>query len=193
MIITSRYDGHCRKCGVGHQAGDKVDWVKNVKGVTCVQCVANSMGGGPGFQPPMAQPFTASPPPRAGTWASQTRSRTAHWRSQPFSGPLPGSPQWQNAFNQAIGQPWAAPPPAPVSSAPLKPAVKATLEGLILQALVALEAVILEAAGKQLTPEMESAWTKYEKLKTLALNPSTKGEERAAMKQALIHAVKLAV
>lgn len=63
---------------------------------------------------------------------------------------------------------------------------------LALVALAALEALILEMATSCMTPEMDEGWKKLQKIKALALNPGTKGEERAALKQAVIHAVKLA-
>ncbi len=63
---------------------------------------------------------------------------------------------------------------------------------LVLVALSALEAAIIESATQNLTPEAELGWEKYQKIKALALSPGTKGEEQNAFKLALIQAVKLA-
>ena len=59
------------------------------------------------------------------------------------------------------------------------------------KALVALEGAIIEAA--ELTPELEKAWARYTKLKALAMHPGVPEEGTAALRQALIDAVKLAV
>ena len=61
----------------------------------------------------------------------------------------------------------------------------------LLKALTALEEALLTLAEKNLTPELHTAWERYGKLKTLALNPGTQAEGRAALKQAVLTLVKL--
>ncbi len=81
--------------------------------------------------------------------------------------------------------------PPPAQSKPVIP-VKPTVMALTLAALAAMETLIIENALKGITKEAEQAWEKYQKVKSLALNPGTKGEEQNALKQALLLAVKLA-
>jgi hypothetical protein len=62
-----------------------------------------------------------------------------------------------------------------------------------MKALAALEEVIVDAATKEMTPEMAKGWERYQKVKAHFLAPGTPAEGRLAMKQALIDAVKLAL
>lgn len=62
-----------------------------------------------------------------------------------------------------------------------------------LAVLVACERAIVDNAATTLTPELEAAFEKYQKLKALALAGGTAGEGRAALKQALLAAIKLAI
>lgn len=41
-IITSRWPGKCRICGIAHSKGDRVSWDPAHKGVKCMQCANNS-------------------------------------------------------------------------------------------------------------------------------------------------------
>jgi len=75
----------------------------------------------------------------------------------------------------------SAPPPPP------------TYEESALGALLLLEKVMVEKAQKfGVTPELEKSFDKYQKLKAVALRPGTSGEERAALRFAVLEAVKLA-
>lgn len=38
VLITSKFSGRCTKCGAEHEAGDRVNWVRGLKGVTCEPC-----------------------------------------------------------------------------------------------------------------------------------------------------------
>jgi hypothetical protein len=42
MLITSKFPGRCKKCGADYAAGDRVEWTKGEKGVTCQVCVAKA-------------------------------------------------------------------------------------------------------------------------------------------------------
>lgn len=61
-------------------------------------------------------------------------------------------------------------------------------------ALAALEEAIVQQAAQVpgRSTEMERGWTKYQKLKALALAPGTHAEGRQALKLAVLEAVKLA-
>jgi hypothetical protein len=39
-IIRTKFDGHCQSCNAEILTGDKVNWVKGIKGVTCASCPA---------------------------------------------------------------------------------------------------------------------------------------------------------
>jgi hypothetical protein len=80
--------------------------------------------------------------------------------------------------------PWKAEPSKPASSNGATP---------YFRALAVLEEAIIENASTQMTPELEAHWGKVQKLKALALAPGTAEEGRAALKQALIAAIKLAL
>lgn len=64
-----------------------------------------------------------------------------------------------------------------------------------LKALAFLEDALLEKTGEpkyEITEEIEKEWSRYNKFKALALDPSTTREEsRSAMKMALVNIVKL--
>lgn len=62
-----------------------------------------------------------------------------------------------------------------------------------LKVLLACEDAILENAAVQMTPALETEWGKYQKLKALALAGGTEQEARAALRQALIAAIRLAI
>lgn len=62
-----------------------------------------------------------------------------------------------------------------------------------LKVLAACEEAILENAAVTLTPQLEAEWAKYQKLKALALAPGHEQEGRAALRQALLTAIKLAI
>ena len=149
-----------------------------------------------------------APPPAPGTWGSVNRSQNAAFSSKRFK-PRPlhsnyNPSNYQSAMNQAFSQGPLPPgfnynptsdsfvPPPPPKPQPRSAPTDASQNTLALAALVALEALIMEMATSCMTPEMDAAWQKYKKLKALALNPGTPGEERAALKQAVLHAVKLA-
>lgn len=163
MIIASKYDGRCRKCGDRVRVGDKVVWQSTIKGVLCFTCAAIS-------------PFAAAQQPQ-----SQSPTGSSSWNTQ-------AQAAIQNAGS--LNPNWGA--PTPPYAAPKPPPSKPTLSALVLNALAAMEAVIIEVATKNITPEAEKQWEKYQKVKALALNAGTKGEEYSAMKQALVLAVKLA-
>ena len=38
MIIISKFSGRCRDCGLPHEAGDYVSWMRGIKGVLCLGC-----------------------------------------------------------------------------------------------------------------------------------------------------------
>lgn len=38
VVITSKYAGNCKACGVVHAVGAKVAWVPKDRGVTCLEC-----------------------------------------------------------------------------------------------------------------------------------------------------------
>ncbi len=64
---------------------------------------------------------------------------------------------------------------------------------LATKALVALEDAVLRAAEeKGITPEAERRWERYQKIKALALAPGCPGEAAAALRAALVEAVRLA-
>lgn len=172
MIITSKFDSSCKGCGVMTKVGERVQYTPGVKGVKCLQCVANGLTGG-------------GPAPQPGTWGAQTRSSRSFWSSNP---PLPKSPSFKQHFQGSWKVVSPQPPPV-VRQAP----TAQSQNTLAFAALVALEAVILEMpTSAAANPEMDKAWERYQKLKALALNPGTPGEERAALKQAVLTAVKLA-
>lgn len=137
----------------------------------------NPSGGYSSPKPPQAPPgwWNGAPPP----------SRTPPLRPTPS----PFGPRYSYYEDDEPPapppQPWA--PPAPPKEEP-KPH---GLTELTLAALLALEAVVVEFATKGLSKELEGAFEKYQKIKALALNAGTPAEERAALKQALIAAVKL--
>ena len=60
------------------------------------------------------------------------------------------------------------------------------------KALLALEEAVITSACTTMTPELSAGWDRVQKLKALALAPGTEQEGRAALKQALIAAIKLA-
>lgn len=179
MTITSKFDGRCHRCGESYVMGTQIDWRKSASGkgiVTCLDCIANGMGSSTyqRFIPPRQRavpppPYTSSPSPRSSAF-SQPRGSM-------------GGNVWDDLSNVPL------PPPA-VKPAP--PPVKPTLTTLTLTALSALEACIIEAASRNITPEQESGWKKYQGLKALALRPGTDAEGQVALKQALLQAVKLA-
>jgi hypothetical protein len=91
-----------------------------------------------------------------------------------------GKPLMPDSWQQFLADEARAPKPAK------KPA-----ESKLTLALRALEEAILEKAGKALTPEMEKAWSKYQKLKEVVARPGSSNEGTVALKLALIEAVKL--
>lgn len=184
-MITSQYEGRCRQCGTKHKVGEQVYWTKGTKGVICLDCVASGLSGGPAPPiSPLGAAYGAGPtfkgiPLFGKSW------QTAAYYAQTKQTPPPG-------YNYNPQTATYHPPTTPAPTPP-RPAPTATSQNhLALAALAALEALIMEMATSQMTPEMDDSWRKYQKIKALALNPGTAGEERAALKQAVIHAVKLA-
>jgi hypothetical protein len=55
MTITSKYASVCQSCGCTIIAGDQVNWVKGVKGVTCAACPAPNVQPAPGAVAPALQ------------------------------------------------------------------------------------------------------------------------------------------
>lgn len=67
-------------------------------------------------------------------------------------------------------------------------------EDALLFALTAFENALVARAQKSgVTTEMEKAFVRYNKIKSLALGAKTGGEERAALRQAMIDLVKMVV
>jgi hypothetical protein len=61
-----------------------------------------------------------------------------------------------------------------------------------LTALIGLEnAIVVKAKKIGITDELEQKFTRYQKMKVLALRPGTPGEERAAFRMAILEIVKL--
>ena len=58
MRITSKYEGTCKSCGGIIKVGDKVEWVKEEKGVTCDICSDSEHMKNAGWEGP-AQPESA--------------------------------------------------------------------------------------------------------------------------------------
>jgi hypothetical protein len=110
------------------------------------------------------------------------------------AGSLSGGPRgWApNRHHQSPYQASVVPPPPFRPTPPPAPAAKPGLSTLALNALVALEALLIEAAVANNSPEKETGWKRYQACKALALGAKTPGEERAALKQAVLQAVKLA-
>ncbi len=72
--------------------------------------------------------------------------------------------------------------------------VAQTVEQVRLNALVALEDALVTMAAQSTNgvgAELEKHFDRYQKVKAIALRPGTPGEERAALRLALIEAVKL--
>jgi len=119
MIITSKYQSWCNRCQRHQiQIGERCEWDRGVKGVTCLACL--------------------------GTTAPST---------------LP-----------------AGEPRVPARET-LPPAL-AALDGL--------ETQFVRMAAKTATPAIDTAWTRYDKIKALALNGAvTKPEQRTAIAKAI--------
>ena len=119
MIITSKYQSWCNRCQRHQiQIGERCEWDRGVKGVTCLACM--------GTTAPSAPP---------------TRER------------------------------------ARVDAPQLPPAL-AALDGL--------ETHFVRMAAKTATPAIDMAWSRYEKIKALALNGAvTKPEQRTAVAKAI--------
>jgi hypothetical protein len=65
MIITSKYQSWCNRCGKRQIAiGDRCEWTPAVKGVTCLKCLGSS-------PPAPLPPRRASAPPRNDTPAER--------------------------------------------------------------------------------------------------------------------------
>lgn len=63
---------------------------------------------------------------------------------------------------------------------------------LALTALAACEACVVDAATRNgLNQELEAEWSRYQKLKSLALHPGTPAEGKVALKMALVQMVKI--
>ena len=55
-LITTAYDGKCRKCRAGIRKGERVWWQKGTKGVLCIDCKADTA------PVPSPAPITTSEP-----------------------------------------------------------------------------------------------------------------------------------
>ena len=62
-----------------------------------------------------------------------------------------------------------------------------------LRVLLACERAIVNNAALQMTPELLTAWDRYQKCKALALRADTDAEARAALRQAVLEAIRLAL
>ncbi len=137
MLITSKYESWCNRCGkVRIAVGDRCEWAPPAKGVTCLTCLGTS---------PPAQ----LPKKRASS--SFASSRDDDDVAAVFSTPV------------------------------LPPA---------LAALDALETQFVRMAAKTASPAIDSAWTKYEKVKALGIGNRIAPEQRVALGTALCILVK---
>ena len=84
--------------------------------------------------------------------------------------------------------------PTAVKDTPARASAKQDYAEPWIGALAALEEAIVAQAARipARAVEMERAWSKYQKLKALALAPGTAAEGKLALRQAILEAVKLA-
>jgi hypothetical protein len=135
MLITSKYESWCNRCGkVRIAIGDRCEWAPPAKGVTCLTCLGTS--------PPAQLPKKPATSFQPATFSRHDDDVAA------------------------------------VFSVPVLPPALAALEGLEVQ--------FVRMAAKTSTPAIDSAWSKYEKVKALAIGNRIVPEQRVALKTALV-------
>lgn len=104
-------------------------------------------------------------------------------------------PQTRKAYHPGCAPLGVADPPRRARGQPAVPGTVGTrdrAQNAALTVLAALEEAILLRADQLVSADLERAWDRYQKVKALALQPGTEGEGQAALRTALIEAIKIA-
>ena len=119
----------------------------------------------------------------------------ACWHAYVIGDPIEWDPQTRKSYHPACAPQSTSSQQARSvrpAAAPTALIQRDNAQDAALEVLAALEKAIILRADQLLTADMAKGWDRLQKAKALALSPGTDGEGRAALRLALLEAVKAA-